>query len=327
MKVSVLRAFARHGVRLAVSFVLLIGVAEVCHAQAAGASAHPAKNAATPAAPAAVPANSPSAEQTAAQGERKPGGNHEGIQVHGHWVIEVRNPDGTVTARREFENSIQPYGMFFLASVMAGNNASGGLSVLLNGASTNFGTGSNFSASPTFGETGPCDVAESAGLGGITFSQGGTCLITTGTSGNGMVSFLGNYCEVVQQFYATANGQSSVSNVPCSTNLTVAAPAFTSANEITGVSGTTVEVQLSGSVQATATSSGSVSDVETVFTTCGATTTPGNCVNFETPESSSTPAGANILTERNLDGQNGDPAAVPYAPGQVISVTVTISFQ
>ena len=106
MKVSVLRAFARHGVRLTVSFVLLIGVAEVCHAQAAGASAHPAKNAATPAAPAAVPANSPSAEQPAAPGERKRGGNHEGIQVHGHWVIEVRNPDGTVTRfAREFENS------------------------------------------------------------------------------------------------------------------------------------------------------------------------------------------------------------------------------
>jgi hypothetical protein len=29
-----------------------------------------------------------------------------GIQVHGHWVIQVKNPDGTVTARREFENAL-----------------------------------------------------------------------------------------------------------------------------------------------------------------------------------------------------------------------------
>src|SRR5579863_1810990 len=101
-------------------------------------------SATSPAAPAATPAKAaPPAQvaQPAAAAERKPGGNHEGITVHGHWVIEVKNPDGAVTARREFENSIQPYGMVFLAGVMAGNNASGGLSILLNGASTNFGSG------------------------------------------------------------------------------------------------------------------------------------------------------------------------------------------
>ena len=64
-------------------------------------------------------------------------------------------------------------------------------------------------------------MLESVGLGSFNFSQGGTCIISTGTSGNGMVSFLGNYCETIQQFYATANGQTSVSNVPCSTNLIV----------------------------------------------------------------------------------------------------------
>jgi hypothetical protein len=29
----------------------------------------------------------------------------QGIQVHGHWVMEVRNPDGTLATRREFENA------------------------------------------------------------------------------------------------------------------------------------------------------------------------------------------------------------------------------
>jgi hypothetical protein len=32
-------------------------------------------------------------------------GPQEGIKVHGHWVIEVRNPDGKVATRREFENA------------------------------------------------------------------------------------------------------------------------------------------------------------------------------------------------------------------------------
>lgn len=30
-------------------------------------------------------------------------GQHEGIQVHGHWTIVVRNPDGKVVSRTEFE--------------------------------------------------------------------------------------------------------------------------------------------------------------------------------------------------------------------------------
>jgi hypothetical protein len=34
------------------------------------------------------------------------GGPQEGIKVHGHWVIEVRNPDGTLSTRREFENGL-----------------------------------------------------------------------------------------------------------------------------------------------------------------------------------------------------------------------------
>ena len=35
------------------------------------------------------------------------GSQQEGIAVHGHWTIEVRNPDGTLADRREFENSFR----------------------------------------------------------------------------------------------------------------------------------------------------------------------------------------------------------------------------
>lgn len=34
------------------------------------------------------------------------GGQQEGIKVHGHWVIEVRNPDGSLVKRHEFENAL-----------------------------------------------------------------------------------------------------------------------------------------------------------------------------------------------------------------------------
>lgn len=33
------------------------------------------------------------------------GGTSEGIKVHGHWTIEVREPDGTLASRTEFENA------------------------------------------------------------------------------------------------------------------------------------------------------------------------------------------------------------------------------
>jgi len=32
----------------------------------------------------------------------------EGIKVHGHWTIEVRDPDGTLVERREFDNALDP---------------------------------------------------------------------------------------------------------------------------------------------------------------------------------------------------------------------------
>jgi hypothetical protein len=46
--------------------------------------------------------------QSARARESSPKGQHEGITVHGHWTIEVRNPDGKVVTHREFENSVVP---------------------------------------------------------------------------------------------------------------------------------------------------------------------------------------------------------------------------
>jgi hypothetical protein len=49
-------------------------------------------------------------------------GRREGIKVHGHWTIDVRNPDGTVATHREFENSLTSSGGAFLASLLANLN-------------------------------------------------------------------------------------------------------------------------------------------------------------------------------------------------------------
>jgi hypothetical protein len=77
--------------------------------------------------------------------------------------------------------------------------------------------------------------------------------------------------------------------------------------------------QLSGS--AVASQAGTVSAVVTLdAAACGPTNSQANC-----PFTNN--SGLAALTARNLDGLNGDPQPVPVSAGQVISVTVTISFQ
>jgi hypothetical protein len=55
----------------------------------------------------------------------------QGVKVHGHWVIEVRNADGTLHVRREFENAF--VGQRILAYVLSGQAAMGGWLVVVSG--------------------------------------------------------------------------------------------------------------------------------------------------------------------------------------------------
>jgi hypothetical protein len=71
-------------------------------------------------------------------------GQHEAIKVHGHWSIEVHNPDGSLVRHVEFENSLDPGftvpgqngqaptavpgGAAYLSALLAGQWAAPGLS-------------------------------------------------------------------------------------------------------------------------------------------------------------------------------------------------------
>jgi len=66
---------------------------------------------------------SPAAAQSADHaGPRVPG---DGIKVHGHWTIELTNPDGTVAARHEFENALLNQGARVLATLLQSNTPRG----------------------------------------------------------------------------------------------------------------------------------------------------------------------------------------------------------
>jgi hypothetical protein len=258
-----------------------------------------------------------------------PKGQSEGIRVHGHWMIEVKNPDGKVTARREFENSVQPAGESYLAALLAGNNSPGGLSILLNGLGFSLNPANPGRYTLDFSEAGPCLPFASpgppdSGLVQGTPATGSACVITGGANSAGYASVLGSWCY-------------TASPASCSTNLMATAPTFTAPNltvpvPLGGAPPGSTQIALSGSVPVTATIGGNITDVETVFTTCDANSTAGGCVNFINPttsqQSTAHPTVLGLFTQKDLNGAVGTATApVAYTPGQTIAVTVTISFQ
>jgi len=97
-------------------------------------------SAAAPAAPASINATgavkpaATSAEEQEVTASGKPAS--EGIKVHGHWVLQVKNADGTLGERREFDNSLVTSGYVasgdqILAALLSGNAVAGDPGILL----------------------------------------------------------------------------------------------------------------------------------------------------------------------------------------------------
>lgn len=53
----------------------------------------------------------------------------ESIAVHGHWTMEVRNPDGTLVERRDFDNAITPTGKHIPAQILGRQWSVGGWNI------------------------------------------------------------------------------------------------------------------------------------------------------------------------------------------------------
>jgi hypothetical protein len=112
------------------------------------AAASPAKTniAANEAALQPTPAQEPKESQGVAPA--KPGG--EGIRVHGHWVIDVKNPDGSLAEHREFDNSLvtgqNGGGDTLLVGLISGALVPGGYTIQIGGFSGTCGPGTSCSA-------------------------------------------------------------------------------------------------------------------------------------------------------------------------------------
>jgi len=111
-------------------------------ASAAGTSVSKSTVAATsspsPSTATARPAANPSEEEKDSSLPKKPGS--EGVKVHGHWMLQVKNADGTPGERREFDNSLVTgsggEGDELLVGMLSGNYTLADLSIgLVSGAS------------------------------------------------------------------------------------------------------------------------------------------------------------------------------------------------
>ncbi|MBI4489067.1 MAG: hypothetical protein HY694_08265 [Deltaproteobacteria bacterium] len=148
------------------------------------------------------------AADKAAKEGASPSGPQEGIKVHGHWTIEVRNPDGTVVERREFKNAL--IGGSALVSILARQRSVGLWHVLLLA-----GSGQTQPCSTAQGGGADCFIAESASsLSGPNVFK--TLTVSVPTEGL-------NAGKLVLSGTATASNTTQIarvqtSNVTCSPN-------------------------------------------------------------------------------------------------------------
>jgi hypothetical protein len=122
-------------------------------------------------------------ESSVGQGMPPGNGSHEGIRVHGHWTIEVRNPDGSIVSHREFENALQtPSGA--LSALLSRGGSAGAWQV-------NLEDYVNGVPSPGLcGNTGTCVITEPGISGGSINSSNLTVAAPSGTYG-GIVTLSG----------------------------------------------------------------------------------------------------------------------------------------
>ena len=69
----------------------------------------------------------PAEEENGATSEHKPG--EEGIKVHGHWILDVKDKDGKLVEHRDFHNALVGDGATTLITLLAGMSSAEGLEV------------------------------------------------------------------------------------------------------------------------------------------------------------------------------------------------------
>ena len=333
-KSGAMEKIARRGTVVAsvLALALAMAGASLAQAQSKANASKPAAAAATTTAPAAKSA---------------PKGQFEGIKVHGHWTIEVRNPDGTVASHREFENSLnttdQFNGPMLLGNLLMGSVVPGGygISLVLASAPPGYAGGTIFLISPTFpnfcgGPSCNATLNYAPSAGGFTLS--GQYVLNATPAGTYTTQGVGTFLIVCGNSPGGVSGVSSVpiyvgpasctGSLPHSTGLdqvTVAAPGTTYSvgdmvTALTGTGGTVQVTAVNGTGGVTAVSVVNPGTDYTAATTVATTGSTGSGLTLNIMSV--------IRTQlTNLYQLTAAPNITTASAGQTIAVSVAISFQ
>lgn len=287
-------------------------------AAACALAALPALGQSRPAAPAPIrraPVTAPAPAVVA----KTPAGPHANITVHGRWTIVVRNRDGSVAARREFENALQLDGIDILPALLGGFATPGSWTLVL--------------ASGEAGTTGPC---------------GATIYQQNVYGPAGAFQYFYNACMIVSSngYYNNQPGCGAFSGIyGCNANL---AASLVQTGTVTDPNGKRLPVdglQLTGTAAVTTPpgTTGVLDTVGTLLQVCGAnapSSAPGFPPTTLTATAAVTPTACGTtntgyLTNSFQAPQWGITATslttaglkpITVAPFQTIVVTVIISF-
>jgi hypothetical protein len=285
------------------------------HPSAAPAAVAPAATSqAASATPKTALASKPAAEKETAAPNTA---NNQGIKIHGHWVLQVKNADGTLGARREFDNSLvtggnSTSGDQVLAALLSGNGSSGGLGIAFISSSTKTTAGLDVSSFCLgTGSTEPGEPSVPAGINcyGLTSS---TNLLGSSNGQNALYQFTYNVGQTTG--LTSLVSFSPTVNIVLSGNFTVSSSySGLLSNGIFGV-GTYASI-CSTFGGATYASGWRLAGSNLAFQQ--SSVAPSGCV-----LSGSAPANfVGALTYTDVPG-----GAIPVTVGQVVQVTVTLTF-
>lgn len=241
-----------------------------------------------------VPAASKPEEEETAPSNSRPG--HENIKVHGHWKIDVHNPDGTFVKHVEGDNSlVSPNSAdVILSEFLAGQFTLSGFEITADTAASAFG-------------------GSGAGYGGLCpyFGQYITCYLVPGATLNLATNIQYNWCYF-------SDGPSSPQYQYCFPGLTQTFVPYNSTTKAAAY------FQIQGSF--TPYIAGSIAYVSTIINGCSSTsysTISSTTCNLAA-NVSSFPAGTTTQSAYFTRYQLPTPLVVQG--GQIVTITVTLSF-
>jgi hypothetical protein len=255
------------------------------------------------------------AQEDESEKPNKPG--REGIKVHGHWVLQVENADGTLGERREFNNSlVTTYSTFsgepdttsgsaILAAALSGDIAVGNPAIgFVQG--TLSGDPSTWCGFLTVTPNITCFAYAPTNslwnLSGATgpFNNGGNAGVIYSTVGlNETVNFTPTASLVLTGNYTVPPGLTSVSAVQSLYGACAPASA-TYLNTLT-------QLQGSGNVR--------VADLS-----------PSACIHSILGNSATEAVILGALTSTAVQNSSGAAQPLGVSPGQIVTVTLTLSF-